>query len=115
MANIKTIQYHSLQKTHNITIEIDNNNGVALINEINMESYAPVELVMMLKTMEEELKNMDVKYIIQQVNPEDWDNILKSIEAFEYINKNTKYDYINVRCKIGEFTEAFMFALGYKK
>lgn len=111
--NLNIIEFVSVQKTHKIKIEIDTARHEAMINDIQINFESPVELAMLLKFMCDELEKIHIKNIVQQVNEHDWDTILKNIKHFKLINKNDRYNFLNVGCEVKNFPEAFMLGLGF--
>lgn len=105
--------FTSVMKAHNIAMELDLNRHEALINDMKIQSYAPVELTVLLKNIVMELKKLNIHYIIQQVTKSDWINILRPYRLFTFVNENKTYGYLNVKCKIDNFPEAVMKGLGF--
>lgn len=107
------MKYYSQLKTHRITVELDLSRHEALIFDMDIQSFAPVELAIMMKNMVTELKKMNINYIIQQVTKSDWTNILEQHGLFKFVNENETYGYLNVKCQIDNFPEAVMKGLGF--
>lgn len=113
-SEIISIEYVSVQKAHSITVEIDLQRFQALINSINITQGDNVaELALLLRHVSDNLDSIGVKSIIQQVHVNDWENILKNISYFKYINMNEQHEFVNIMCSTKEFPSAFMEAIGY--
>jgi hypothetical protein len=108
------LTFYSSLKNHFIKVEMDISRKEILINTLNISTHSPSELALMLKHIVFELKNKDIEFVIQQVTKSDWETILKPLNIFTYINENTKYDYISIKCPIDKFPEAVMKGLGFR-
>jgi hypothetical protein len=106
--------FTSSLKNHTIKVEIDVSNREILINTMTIENHSPVELVIMLKKMVTEMKKINIAFVIQQVNKDDWFNILRDQNIFTFVNENEKYGFINIKCPIDKFPEAVMKSLGFE-
>lgn len=104
--------YTSSLKSHIIKIEIDISEKQILINEMNIRPEAPTELAILLKHIIEEMKKLNILYVIQQVTKSDWDDILEKQGFFSFVNIN-KDGYYIVKCPADKFPEAVMYALGF--
>ena len=107
------IEFTSLTKSHILRLEIDKEHKQALINDISIDYHSPVELAVMIKQAATQLKLSGIDEIIQQVQPDDWKNILINIKEFRYINKNEQHNFFNIACNVDDFPVAFMKGIGY--
>jgi len=105
------IKYKSIMNSHEINIELDilNNNALFSIEKITLSE--PVELVLLLKRITFELKQMNIFTIILQVSQNDWKEVFENIKEFQYVNTNDKYNYINISANIDVFADAYINAL----
>jgi len=105
--------FNSLTNKHKIIVEIMDYS--ALINTMEITFEEPVELSILLTDMCKKLKENNIKLVIQQVDENDWYNILKPLGYFEFVNQNEEFKYINVSVLIDVFPIAVMTSLGYKQ
>lgn len=113
--NPNIYEFVSSQSNHKIIVELDLTNNEALINtiHINNEACAPVELALLLKYMCNELNKINIKKIIQQIYESDWNASVKKNKLFTLVNKNEKYNFLNISCDINNFPLAFMTEMGF--
>ena len=107
-------QYKSVTKSHSIVMEISINTSEALVSQMRIQPHSPVDLVLMLRNMADELYESGIVQIVQQVTPSDWETVLEPIQMFEYVNTNHTHGYVNIRCATNKFPEAVMRALDYQ-
>lgn len=107
------LTYTSGLKNHIITVELDVGRKQALINNMDIGECAPVELTLLLKKVENELKKLGVTTIVQQVTPSDWKNILEPLRIFQSVHYNKEHNFMTIICPIGKFPEATMKSLGF--
>lgn len=105
----------SILKKHSITFEIDAPRQQALINDLNIQYSAPVDLTTMLKKCEFELSKIGIKMIVQQVNIDDWNNYLKDGGVFNliHITDNGGIKFAVVSCDISMLSIGIMKGLGF--
>lgn len=105
----------SVLKKHSIAFELDTPRYQALINDLNIQYSAPVDLVTMLKKCEFELSKLGIKTIIQQVNNDDWNNYLKDGGVFNFIHKVENKDSViaTISCDINMLSIGIMKGLGF--
>lgn len=104
----------SILKKHSIMFELDAQRHQALINNLNIEYAAPVDLVAMLKKCEFELSKIGIKTIIQHVTIDDWNNILKGGGTFNLEHISNEQNYAAVSCDIDMLSIAIMKGLGFE-
>jgi hypothetical protein len=107
------ITIYSVRKIHSISFEIDVQRSIALLNKLDIQYKAPVELSVMLRYACELLQQSMVKHIIQPVTYSDWNAILKPSGVFKEHSKGD--GIINVICPVEKFSEAVMIGLGFEK
>lgn len=105
--------FNSSQKTHYIKVEIDLSQKQMLVNKLSIQSYAPVELTLMLKKVVTEMKKFNIAYVVQQVTKMDWIRILRPQRFFSFVNENKQHGFITVKCPIDRFPEAVIHGLGF--
>jgi hypothetical protein len=64
----------------------------------NMNSFVNI-----LRLSYEELKKRNIKYVIQTVTLDDWENILKNVTTWTIVSHDNKYELYDVRCDIDDF------------
>ena len=107
------ITFVSSLKTHSIKIEVDLSEKEILIYTMNIQPKSPGELVLMLKKIVVEMKKLNILYVVQQVTPNDWFQIIKPLNIFRFVNENKQCGFITIKCYIDRFPEAVMSALGF--
>ncbi len=106
-------QYSSSTNEQNIEFELHRDSKEALMCGINIDYDSPVELALMIKSACLDLQEHDIIKVIQQVSPEDWEQLKKN-NLFQFINSNEIYNYVNIGCDIDKFHIAFMNGLGFE-
>lgn len=107
------ITYHSGLRNHIISVELDVGRKQALINNMDIGNCAPVELALLLKNIENELKKLAINNIVQQVTINDWQQILEPIKIYQLIHHNNIHNFVTAICPIEKFPEAVMKSLGF--
>jgi hypothetical protein len=107
------ITFTSGLKNHIITVELDVGRKQALINNMDIGNCAPVELTLLLKKIDVELKKIGITTIVQQVTPSDWENVLNPLKLFRLVNYNSTNNFMTIICPIDRFPEAVMKSLGF--
>lgn len=111
----KVTTFKSVLFNHTIKLELNQRTNEALIKEMQIKHDEPVELAMLLVDIMNILKKDLIETVTQRVTENDWITILKPDGIFECTYINKMYDFVNVRCKIDNFPEAVMKALGFNK
>lgn len=108
-----SMTFYSPLKNHSIIIEYDLLRQEILINTLNIALHSPSELAIMLKNVVLEMKKKDILFVIQQVTKSDWLTILDPLKIFTFVNENTEFNFITIKCSIDRFPEATMKGLGF--
>ena len=105
------ITYTSILTKHKFRIEIDKeNNEYCQLIDIDIND-ACVELAVLLELMRRDMDTRKIKYIIQHIYKEEWDNIISKLEDYQYVNDNED-NTINVKIETNAFPIAFMNGIG---
>src|SRR5437868_14166904 len=105
------LTFVSAQRSHYITVEVDFVRHAILINDPHFAPCAPNELLLMLQNMIDELKKIDIDTIYQQVDPNEWNTMLKQDGIFEFVHNNV-HGFCTVKCDIDKYPEAIMKGFG---
>jgi hypothetical protein len=108
-----TATFTSSLKSHSIKVEIDLSQKELMINSMNIQHHSPVELTLMLKKMVNDMKKLNIIFVVQQVTKSDWITILRSQRFFSFVNENKQHNFITVKCPIDKFPEAVIHGLGF--
>ena len=82
--------------------------GVAITDYHNMRAF-----VALLRSSIDQLKNNEgIKYIIQHVHDEEWDNFLKGKTSWTIITTDLKHHIYTIKCDIDDYLENYGVAIG---
>jgi hypothetical protein len=105
--------FHSTLKNHHVTFELDIQRQQALINNLDVQFCAPVELSLLLKNTETVLSKYGINLIVQQVGINDWHTILKPAEYFDLVHLNEQNNIATISCPTNQLAKAIMSGLGF--
>ena len=115
--NLITIE----SKGNRMVLDLDIARNEAFIEEMifnqQSEAYQSLtEMAIFLKSVEEKVKVINIKNIIQPVSEDDWNRFLKNIPEFKYV-KTARYpggSHVNVSIDVDNFAIAITKGLGFK-